>query len=304
MVGILTTARMEFHRQLIESDLLALVDTEVKKPNRRILVATNADVSQAASRDAARHVAEQLGAQVSARKLSPQTAGGVFETAVQRFITATLPQMQSVRPGRWVVENVGSKRKADHLAKYHPYRHLNELANAVRENKELQAFLGNSYIVSPDIVVLRAAEADSRINRDLEVVDAQSANLSPFRELNDRRRRGAADAPAFVHAVISCKWTMRSDRAQNSRSEALNLIRNRKGRAPHICAVTAEPSFARVSSLALGTGDIDAVYHAFLPELLNAVDELGSDEAKELSEMLVAGDRLRDIADLPLDLSV
>ena len=34
---------------------------------------------------------------------------------------------------------------------------------------------------------------------------------------------------------------MRSDRAQYSRTEALNLIRNRKGRLPHIVVVTGEP---------------------------------------------------------------
>lgn len=33
----------------------------------------------------------------------------------------------------------------------------------------------------------------------------------------------------YDHASISAKFTMRSDRAQNSRTEALNLIRNRKG---------------------------------------------------------------------------
>ena len=53
---------------------------------------------------------------------------------------------------------------------------------------------------------------------------------------------------------------MRSDRAQNSRTEALNLIRNRKGNLPHIVVVTGEPMPARIASLALGTGDIDCVY--------------------------------------------
>ncbi len=37
-----------------------------------------------------------------------------------------------------------------------------------------------------------------------------------------------------------------SDRAQNTRSEALNLIRNRKGRLPHIVVVTEEPSPSRL----------------------------------------------------------
>src|SRR5690606_21329864 len=101
------------------------------------------------------------------------------------------------------------------------------------------------------------------------------------------------------------KWTMRSDRAQNARSEALNLIRNRKGRVPHIAVLTGEPSPARIASLALGTGDVDCVYHFALPELIDAVNaDAHGDTARELLDVMVEGKRLRDIADLPLDLAV
>jgi hypothetical protein len=57
----------------------------------------------------------------------------------------------------------------------------------------------------------------------------------------------------------SSKWTIRSDRSQNSRAEALNLIRNRKGHLPHIVVVTGEPLPSRLASITLGTGDIDWV---------------------------------------------
>ena len=107
-----------------------------------------------------------------------------------------------------------------------------------------------------------------------------------------------------MHASISAKWTMRSDRAQNSRTEALNLIRNRKGHLPHIVVVTGEPLPSRIASLALGTGDIDCVYHFALPELIAAVEETGRTEVVETLETLVQGKRLKDISDLPLDLSV
>lgn len=108
----------------------------------------------------------------------------------------------------------------------------------------------------------------------------------------------------ILHASISTKWTLRSDRAQNARSEALNLIRNRKGRQPHIVVVTGEPTPSRLSSLALGTGDIDCVYHFALYELQEAVADLGNSEAEDLLAMMVDGKRLKDISDLPLDLSV
>ena len=99
---------------------------------------------------------------------------------------------------------------------------------------------------------------------------------------------------------------MRSDRAQNSRTEALNLIRNRKGHLPHIVVVTGEPLPSRLASLALGTGDLDCVYHFALYELLDAVKKYGMqgrEDIIETLENLVDGKRLKDISDLPLDLS-
>ena len=108
----------------------------------------------------------------------------------------------------------------------------------------------------------------------------------------------------MLHASISAKFTMRSDRAQNSRTEALNLIRNRKGHLPHIAVVTAEPMPNRLASLALGTGDIDCMYHFALYELMRAVHEVGTEDAVETIETLVQGKRLKDISDLPLDLAV
>lgn len=66
--------------------------------------------------------------------------------------------------------------------------------------------------------------------------------------------------------------------------------------------VTAEPTPSRISSLALGTGDIDCVYHFALPELRESIVESENDEALQLLDIMIEGKRLRDIADLPLDL--
>ena len=114
--------------------------------------------------------------------------------------------------------------------------------------------------------------------------------------------RAAVQPNEMLHTVVSCKWTLRSDRAQNARSEALNLIR--KGRLPHVVVVTGEATPVRISLLALGTGDIDCVYHFALPELVDAVGEKGGEDTKELLDMMIEGKRLKDIADLPLDLAV
>jgi hypothetical protein len=59
----------------------------------------------------------------------------------------------------------------------------------------------------------------------------------------------------------------------------------------------------RLASLALGTGDIDCVYHMALPELQMAAKDSGNQDQLEVLETLTDGRRLRDIADLPFDLA-
>ncbi len=82
------------------------------------------------------------------------------------------------------------------------------------------------------------------------------------------------------------------------------MIRNRKGCTPHIVIVTAEPYPQRISSLALGTGDIDCVYHFALPELQSAAAQQANPAVLDMLDILVSGKRLRDISDLPFDLAV
>jgi len=67
--------------------------------------------------------------------------------------------------------------------------------------------------------------------------------------------------------------------------------------------VTGEPLPSRLASIALGTGDIDCVYHFALDELIKAVSDHGDETSKELISTLVNGKRLKDISDLPLDLA-
>ena len=71
-----------------------------------------------------------------------------------------------------------------------------------------------------------------------------------------------------------------------------------------MAVITAEPMPTRLASIALGTGDIDCVYHFALPELLETVKSLDLADQAELLNAMVQGKRLRDISDLPLDLAV
>ena len=71
---------------------------------------------------------------------------------------------------------------------------------------------------------------------------------------------------------------------------------------PHIAVITAEPMPGRVASLALGTGDIDCVYHFALYELRKALVDQEREETLDILDTMIEGKRLRDISDLPLDL--
>ena len=172
--------------------------------------------------------------------------------------------------------------------------HLSDVRRVVEEHEELQIIFGD-YIVKPDIVVCREPVTDSKINEnEALLIDNTVASYTPLRRVNSQVK--------ILHASVSCKWTIRSDRSQNARTEGLNLVRNRKGKTPHIVVVTGEPLPGRIASLAYGTGDIDCIYHFALRELKAAVANNDSDS--DLLDTLVTGRRLRDISDLPFDLAM
>lgn len=286
-ISAMATARAKFHKNLILNRTLSVNADGIP---------SNADKTQRSSVRFARRVAELLKVESVQERLAGQTSGGHFEHAVEGFLRETFPKLNMLRPGDWHFENLGGARRSGALSQFEPYSHLDELDAAVAENPTLQTVLGNAYLISPDVVISRAPVEDDLINAGATVVDETVARCTSLREVNNQRK--------IMHANVSCKWTLRSDRAQNARSEALNLIRNRKGRLPHVVVVTAEPTPSRLSSLALGTGDIDCVYHFALPELQISVQESGNDEASAMLENMVAGHRLKDISDLPFDLSV
>ncbi len=259
--------------------------------------ATNADKDSSASLAIARHIVRALPESTESERLPGQTTGAKFEAAIRDFLESTFLQLNHLRPGHWVVEKIGSKKKAL-IARYDQFAHLAEIAELAEDNPSLQAALGSDYLIAPDIVIARLPEPDTAINSPGSIVCNSVATKSPLRAGN------FADPMPLLHASISCKWTLRSDRAQNAKSEALNMIRNRKGSLPHIVGVTGEPMPSRISSLALGTGDLDCVYHIALPELIEATKAVSDHSAYDLVQIMVEGKRLRDISDLPLDLAI
>lgn len=286
--ALIFEARKKYHQSLIENKVLSITETGV---------ASNADSNNTPSQEIAKLVAEKLGARICS-KLKGQTAGTLFEQITMQFVMDTFPKLQHLRPGDWTVMNLGNQN-AIKTWDFSQYEHLAYLSKLMNENRQLSTMLGNDYMVAPDVVVYRALCTDEEINNEHLYIDDNICTMASLRKSNGGK--------PILHASISAKWTMRSDRAQNSRTEALNLIRNRKGHLPHIMVVTGEPLPSRLASLALGTGDLDCVYHFALYELMDAVKEYGKqgrEDIIETLENLVEGKRLKDISDLPLDLSV
>ena len=270
--------RQWYHQRLFETVLRV---NDAGKPN-------NADASSPASVAIGRGIIERIGGTPGREPIAGQTAGQKFEEATRDFLRDAFPLLHHLRPGTWEF-SLGEK-----IEVFEQYQHLADINRLINHHTELRTAFGD-YIIKPDIVVCREPVADGVINADKTLVgEPNIARFTPLRQSNSNQR--------ILHASVSCKWTIRSDRSQNARTEGLNLIRNRKGRAPHVSVVTAEPLPTRISSLAMGTGDIDCVYHFALPELIDATD--GNGTHGEMLATLVSGHRLRDIADLPFDLAI
>lgn len=153
-----------------------------------------------------------------------------------------------------------------HLVTYfQQYEHLARLDALVQRDPTLRTEIGRDYLIAPDVTV-----------------------GVPL----------ATGGAPVLHAAISCKWTIRSDRVQNIRHEGVILTRSRRGRQPHIVTVTAEPLPSRLAAIARGTGEVDAVYHVALDELTAATNSVGNAEQQGVLTELVTQRRLADFRTL------
>lgn len=277
---VIQELREQFHKEVC--DRILFIDSNG--------IPNNADKHSKLSVILAQGIVSQLPFTMSNNKPAGQTSGKLFEKATRNYLMRSFERIIHLRPGKWIFS-------LTHKVEYfEQYEHLANLSETLRKYSELRATLGD-YLISPDITIGRKPVADQEINVDETVVAEDSiSKLTPLRASNSDK--------TLLHASISCKWTIRSDRAQNVRTEGLNLVRNRKGNTPHIVIITAEPYPQRIASLALGTGDIDCVYHFALNELQVASEKEGNPAVLDMLDTLVSGKRLRDISDLPFDLAI
>lgn len=298
--ALLACERNKFHRELLKTILSVDekgIPSNADKSNRlSVALAQGIHNRLLANSKMADYCCEQEALYTDKRvKTKGQTSGNIFEEKVMEYIVATFAKLQHIRPGKWHILKLGNQSQIK-TSDFAQYEHLSYLNDLTKTNAQLAAALGNDYMVAPDVIVYRELYADEELNSPLTVVDESVAHKADLRAVNGGK--------PLLHASVSAKWTMRSDRAQNSRTEALNLIRNRKGHLPHIVVVTGEPAPSRLASLALGTGDIDCLYHFALYELMDSIKDYGADDAENMLKTLVEGKRLKDISDLPLDLCV
>lgn len=155
------------------------------------------------------------------------------------------------------------------ITDFFQYIHLRQLDQMAKASPELRMTLGTDYLIRPDVVV---------------------SLPGPL----------AWDSP-YLHAVVSCKWTIRSDRVQNVRHEYNLMIRHRRDRLPHLVVVTAEPLPTRLASIARGTGEVDATYHIAFDDLGPSVTSLKgkiSSEQVDAWEEVIELRRVRPFSEL------
>ena len=181
-------------------------------------------------------------------------------TALEIAVAAYLRKaLPEIHPARaWEVDH----RKL--ITDFRQYEHLARLDAIVREHPTLRSEIGLDYLIKPDVTVGILIDGGP---------------------------------PPLLHAAISCKWTIRSDRVQNIRHEGVILTRSRPGRSP-IVTVTAEPLPTRLAAIARGTGEVDTVYHVALDELVQATETASNAEQRAALEEMITQDRLADFETL------
>ncbi|MDO9455244.1 NgoMIV family type II restriction endonuclease [Nocardioides sp.] len=143
-----------------------------------------------------------------------------------------------------------------------------------------------------------AAQADANSRRVLfEQVGEES-----LLKLDVTAAMPGSGAPT-LEVGLSLKWSLRTDRAQDCRSQGAKMSALRRGRMPHFAAVTMEPRPYMLNLLGGGSGEVDCVYHLDLPALTEAVEAACGDRpprqaALQTFRRLVAQRRLRDYDEL------
>lgn len=194
----------------------------------------------------------------------PRNPGTALENWVRDELAADLPGLDPNR--QWDV------KRGLLITTFAQYQHLTSLDALIAADPNLRVSIGQDYLIKPDVTVGLGGAA-------------------------------ALHGLPFLHAAVSCKWTIRSDRVQNVRHEFNQMIRHRRGRQPHLVTVTAEPLPSRLASIARGTGEVDATYHVAFDELDVAVTASQNAGQQAAWAEVVGQGRLKSFNELAGDLA-
>lgn len=281
--------RQEYHRQVRDS-LIEVLPSE----NRELTYPNFADESNSASRKIAWGILCRLDAADASQPRSRQIYGSRFEIITATLVEESLQQLQHARPGYW---SYVTRLLSPHSDQSKHIKNSERTANSPNAFP-LELESDDEYVLTPDIIVGRKPiSGEENISHGMMVVDdVHFARPTP--------PSATHYAYQHLHASISCRWKIHCNPSHRSYILASNRVRNGIGRFPHIAVVTAEPLPTRIAVIALGTGDVDCVYHFALHEMLAAIEEIDNEDQMDMLKIMLEGKRLRDISDLPFDLAM
>ena len=225
---------------------------------------SNSDPASRISVEIGFALAEALGATADLPQLDGPAAGVEFERRTTRFIESALSCVDEVTQADWRIETGTS------IAEFKRYDHLNGARHAAATNNQLATVLYDDHSLAPGIFVGRKLKSN----------------------------HPASSGLAVLSGVVACKWMIPRDIGQM----AINLLRCPEVPAERVAVVTAEPLPGRMASIAIGTGQ-PCTYHVALKELQDILAQTRWYESQEMLDIMVDQGRLRDILDLPLDLT-
>ncbi len=241
-------------------------------------------------------------------------AGKVDKLWNQRMVEDLRYQLREVAP-HLVVESESSPHEFEQYAHLKALRELSEDLSSEVELalSGLKEDVTDRYEDLDRIGAARIAELVDALDRAQSAAEVRRRSLADL--LGDEsllRLDVAVNRPAPVpnpskipHLVagFSLKWSLRTDRLQDPRTQGAKMASLRRGRMPHFAAVTMEPRPYMLGRMGRGSGDLDCVYHLHLPALMLAVNEVykGKPARVKMRDMfnrMVEQRRLLDYDDL------
>lgn len=98
MNALIAEERKKYHQALLDNGVLTVDKRGIP---------SNADSSSKLSIAIAKGIADRLMAETHEKAVG-QTSGAKFEQINMEFLSATFPQLQNIRPGRWHIVKLGT----------------------------------------------------------------------------------------------------------------------------------------------------------------------------------------------------